>query len=88
MISNTQKAEVIAKHKKHEKDTGSAEVQIAILTERINGLRSHFEAHAKDHHSRLGLLKMVGKRRRMLNYLKRIDSQRYLNLIQTLGIRK
>lgn len=88
MISSNKKAEVIQQHKKHEKDTGSAEVQIAILTERINGLRSHFTTHRKDHHSRLGLLKMVGRRRRLLNYLKRTDSQRYLNLIQSLGIRK
>lgn len=88
MISNEKKAEVIGKHKKHEKDTGSAEVQIAILTERINGLREHFAIHGKDHHSRLGLLRMVGNRRRMLNYLKRTDSHRYLNLIQSLGIRK
>ncbi len=82
------KAEVIAAYRTHEGDTGSPEVQIAILTKRIEHLTDHFKTHAKDHHSRQGLLKMVGKRRRLLEYLKRKDYRRYQTLIQRLGLRK
>lgn len=83
-----EKNEIIQKHATHPTDTGSPEVQIALLTERINGLSEHFKSHGKDHHSRRGLLKMVGRRRRMLDYLKGTDDGRYQNLIQTLGLRK
>ena len=79
--------EVITKHQLHEKDVGSAPVQIAILTARINDLRSHFRNHKKDHHGRRGLLKMVGRRRRLLEYLKRTDLKRYRQLIGELGLR-
>ena len=72
----------------HDGDTGSPEVQVALLSERINYLTEHFKAHAKDHHSRRGLLKLVGQRRRLLDYLKRKDTDRYAELIQRLGIRK
>ena len=82
------KKDIISKHSKHDKDTGSPEVQIALLTNRINDLKDHFQHHKKDHHSRLGLLKMVGKRRRLLNYLKRVDEGAYTNLISDLGLRK
>ena len=78
---------IIQKHQLHETDRGSAPVQIAILTARINDLRDHFEAHHKDHHSRRGLLKMVGRRRRLLEYLKRTDLERYRELIKDLGLR-
>lgn len=88
MISKTEKSDLIGKFQKHGKDTGSPEVQIAILTERINQLKSHFSSHGKDFHSRLGLLKMVGKRRRLLDYIKKRDTQSYLSLIENLGIRK
>ena len=82
------KQEVIKKYRTHAKDTGSSEVQIAILTERINGLTGHFQTHKKDHHSRRGLLKMVGQRRRLLDYLKKKDANSYKKLIAELGIRK
>jgi len=82
------KREIIEKYKVHEADTGSPEVQIALLSERIRTLTDHFKSHAKDYHSRRGLLKLVGQRRRLLNYLKRKDFNRYLSLIQELGIRK
>ena len=82
-----QKAPTIAKYNSHETDTGSTRVQVALLTERINYLTDHFRAHAKDHHSRRGLLKMVGRRRRLLNYLKRTDLEGYRTLIETLGLR-
>jgi len=72
----------------HGTDTGSPEVQVAILTERINYLTEHFKTHKKDHHSRRGLLKLVGQRRRLLDYLKRMDFNRYKELIERLGIRK
>jgi len=72
----------------HEKDTGSAEVQIALLTERINHLTEHFKVHIKDHHSRRGLLKLVGTRRRLLDYLKKKDVMKYRELIKSLGIRR
>jgi len=82
-----QKASTIAKHRSHDTDTGSSRVQIAVLTERINYLTDHFKQHAKDHHSRRGLLKMVGKRRRLLDYLKRSDVDGYRRVIQDLGLR-
>lgn len=82
-----QKAPTIAKHRSHETDTGSSRVQIAVLTERINYLTDHFKQHANDHHSRRGLLKMVGKRRRLLDYLKRSDVDGYRKVIQDLGLR-
>jgi small subunit ribosomal protein S15 len=81
------KNEVIQKYQLHENDRGSAPVQIAILTQRINELTSHFRAHKKDHHSRRGLLMMVGRRRRLLDYLKRTDLDRYRSLIDDLGLR-
>ncbi len=79
---------VIEKFRHHEKDTGSPEVQIALLTTRIDHLTEHFKVHRKDHHSRRGLLKLVGQRRRLLEYLKRRDSDRYRQLTEQLGIRK
>ncbi len=82
------KKETIEKYRKNETDTGSPEVQVALLTERINNLTEHFKGHAKDHHSRRGLLKMVGQRRRHLTYLKKTDITRYRNLIQSLGLRR
>lgn len=82
-----QKAPTIAKHRNHDTDTGSSRVQIAVLTDRINYLTDHFKQHAKDHHSRRGLLKMVGKRRRLLDYLKRSDVDGYRKVIQDLGLR-
>ncbi|HNR88696.1 MAG TPA: 30S ribosomal protein S15 [Spirochaetota bacterium] len=84
----TQKNGIIDQHKRHEKDTGSPEVQIALLTERINHLTEHFKVHKKDHHSRRGLLKLVGQRRRLLDYLKKKDLAKYRELIKTLGLRK
>ena len=82
------KQELIGKHGRNETDTGSPEVQIALLTERINGLTEHFKLHTKDHHSRRGLLKLIGKRRGLLEYLRRKDSDRYRQLIERLGIRR
>ncbi len=87
-ISAGRKAEVIKTHATKKGDTGSPEVQVAILSERITYLTEHFKVHAKDHHSRRGLLKLVGQRRRLLDYLKRKDSGRYSDLIRRLGIRK
>ena len=81
------RTEIIQKHQLHEGDVGSAPVQAAILTARINDLRSHFDRHKKDHHSRRGLLKMVGRRRRLLEYVKRTDVERYRELIADLGLR-
>jgi small subunit ribosomal protein S15 len=81
------KNDIIRKYGLHETDRGSAPVQIALLTQRINELTSHFRAHKKDHHSRRGLLMMVGKRRRLLDYLKRTDLERYRSLIEDLGLR-
>jgi small subunit ribosomal protein S15 len=83
-----EKERIIKKNQMHEGDTGSPEVQIALLTERINGLTAHFEKHKKDHHSRRGLLKMVGHRRSLLNYLKKKDVDRYRRIISELGLRK
>jgi small subunit ribosomal protein S15 len=82
------KKEIIDRFKHHEKDTGSPEVQIGILSNRIRYLTDHFKIHKKDHHSRRGLLKLVGQRRRLLNYLRRIDENRYRVVIKELGIRK
>ena len=87
-LSKAQKTTIIQGNRTHGTDTGSPEVQIAILSERINYLTEHFKAHAKDHHSRRGLLKLVGQRRRLLDYLKSKDSERYAELIRRLGIRK
>ena len=87
-LSKDRKTEIIGSYKTHEADTGSPEVQVAILSERINYLTEHFKSHAKDHHSRRGLLKLVGQRRRLLDYLKQKDSERYAELIRRLGIRK
>ena len=87
-MDSAQKQAVIAQFSKHEGDTGSAEVQIALLTARINGLAGHFKANKKDFHSRTGLLKLVGQRRKMLNYLKKTDIQSYRALIEKLGLRK
>ena len=83
-----EKQRVIKKYQVHDSDTGSPEVQIALLTERINGLTTHFEKYKKDHHSRRGLLKMVGRRRSLLNYLKKKDINRYRRIIAELGLRK
>jgi len=82
------KTELIGTYRTHETDTGSPEVQIAILSEKISYLTEHFKIHAKDHHSRRGLLRMVGRRRRLLDYLKEKDIQRYRTIITSLGIRK
>ena len=87
-LSKDQKTTVISEHRVHEADTGSPDVQIALLSRRIEDLTEHFKAHNKDHHSRRGLLKLVGKRRRLLDYLKRNDAGRYRSLIERLGIRK
>ncbi len=84
----SQKNEIINQYKRHEKDTGSPDVQIALLTERINHLTEHFKVHKKDFHSRRGLLKMVGQRRRLLDYLKKSDLTRYRSLIESLGLRR
>ena len=88
MISKELKAQVVEDYKTHEGDTGSREVQIALLTARINDLNGHLQIHKKDHHSRRGLLKLVGQRRRLLTYLKNKDINRYRELIQRLGLRK
>ncbi|GMU95184.1 MULTISPECIES: 30S ribosomal protein S15 [Ignavibacterium] len=88
MITKEKKLEIIKKFGKDEKDSGRPEVQIALLTERINDLTSHFESHKKDHHSRRGLMMMVGKRRRLLDYLMKKDIERYRAIIKELNIRK
>ncbi len=88
MITKEKKSQVISDYKTNEKDTGSPEVQVAILTERINSLTGHFKMHSKDHHSRLGLLKLVGRRRRLLDYLKKRSNDQYLEIIRRLKIRK
>ena len=87
-LDRVRKREIIEKFRTHEKDTGSPEVQIALLTARISELGEHFKVHSKDHHSRSGLLKMVGQRRRLLNYLTRKDVMAYRALIATLGLRR
>jgi small subunit ribosomal protein S15 len=87
-LSQERKNEIINEFKRSEGDTGSPEVQIALLTERINELNEHLKVHKKDHHSRRGLLKMVGRRRNLLNYLRDKDVQRYRELIKRLGLRR
>ena len=87
-LTKEKKQEVIGTSRIHEKDTGSPEVQVALLTKRINELSTHFETHKRDNHSRRGLLKMVGKRRRLLDYLKSRDEDRYMKTIEKLGLRK
>jgi small subunit ribosomal protein S15 len=87
-LSSERKLEIIEEYKSHAQDTGSAEVQIAILSKRIDDLTEHLKLHKKDHHSRRGLLKMVGKRRRLLDYLKDKDIERYRDLIERLGLRR
>lgn len=88
MIAAERKQSVIETHRVHDKDTGSSEVQVALLTERINELSDHFKTHAKDHHSRRGLLRIVSQRRRLLEYLRRNAPGRYQELIQRLGLRR
>lgn len=88
MLTNERKSELIGSFRKHESDTGSPEVQVALLSERISYLTEHFKTHVKDHHSRRGLLKLVGQRRRLLDYLKDKDADSYAELIRKLGIRK
>ena len=87
-IAQQQRHGVVEQFKLHQTDTGSPEVQVALLSQRIEQLTGHFKIHLKDHHSRRGLLKLVGQRRRLLDYLKRTDVERYQGLIQRLGIRK
>jgi small subunit ribosomal protein S15 len=87
-LTNVKKHELIDSYKIHSGDTGSPEVQIALLSERIDYLTEHFKTHAKDHHSRQGLLKIVSRRRRLLDYLKTSDPERYRDIIRKLGIRK
>lgn len=87
-ITAEEKTQLVSEYRIHEKDTGSPEVQIAILTKRINELRAHFDTHKKDHSSRRGLLKMVSRRNSLLKYLTRLDRTRYLAIIQKLGLRK
>ena len=87
-LNKDRKTDIITSYRTHDSDTGSPEVQVAILSERIGYLTEHFKTHAKDHHSRRGLLKLVGQRRRLLDYLKAKDVERYADLIKKLGIRK
>ncbi len=87
-LTKEKKTEVIGKFASHEGDTGSPEVQVALLTARINDLTEHLRAHSKDHHSRRGLLMLVGQRRRLLNYLNRHDVERYRSIVQELGLRR
>jgi small subunit ribosomal protein S15 len=88
MIPSAEKAQIVGQYQLKSGDTGSPEVQVALLTARINGLTGHFKEHVKDHHSRRGLLKMVSQRRKMLDYLKRTNADRYRSLIERLGLRK
>ena len=88
MLAQELRTEIIQEHKLHDSDTGSAEVQIALLTGRINDLTQHLRVHRKDHHSRRGLLKMVGQRRRQLAYLNKTDVERYRAIVAKLGLRK
>ncbi|MCL6597323.1 30S ribosomal protein S15 [Alicyclobacillus macrosporangiidus] len=88
MLTQEDKKQIVEKYRLHESDTGSPEVQIAILTERINQLTEHFRVHKKDHHSKRGLYKMIGRRAHLLNYLRKKDINRYRQLIQSLGLRK
>ena len=87
-VTTAEKAKIVEQHRRKAGDTGSPEVQVALLTSRINGLTDHFKAHVKDHHSRRGLLKMVSQRRKLLDYLKRTDTDNYRKLIEQLGLRK
>lgn len=87
-LTKEKKGEIIKKFQKKKEDTGSCDVQIALLTERINDLTGHCKAHTKDHHCRYGLIKLVGKRRRLLNYLSLVDRKRYTQLLEELGLRK
>jgi small subunit ribosomal protein S15 len=87
-VASQRKTELIGQHRLHGTDTGSPEVQVALLSDRINYLTEHFQTHPKDHHSRRGLLKLVGQRRRLLDYLKRYDNGRYKGLIERLGLRR
>jgi small subunit ribosomal protein S15 len=87
-ITTSQKAQILQEHQRAKADTGSPEVQVALLTARINGLTDHFKAHVKDHHSRRGLLKMVSHRRKLLDYLRQADRDRYRSLLDRLGLRK
>lgn len=87
-LERARKSEIVDAYKRHPSDTGSPEVQIALLSERINYLTDHFKVHAKDHHSRRGLLKLVGQRRRLLDYLKSKDVERYRAVIEKLGMRR
>lgn len=87
-VTIARKSELIESHKRHDGDTGSADVQVALLTERILDLTEHFKTHKKDHHSRRGLLKLVGRRRRLLRYLKSNHPDRYQSLIKDLGLRR
>ncbi len=87
-ITTGQKAQILQDHQRAKADTGSPEVQVALLTARINDLTDHFKAHVKDHHSRRGLLKMVSRRRKLLDYLRQEDSDRYRSLLDRLGLRK
>ena len=87
-LSTAEKKQILAEYGLHETDTGSAEAQVALLTRRISGLTEHLKLHKHDHHSRRGLLLMVGRRRRLLNYLTKVDIERYRSLIQRLGLRR
>ncbi|MBI5408207.1 MAG: 30S ribosomal protein S15 [Nitrospirae bacterium] len=87
-LAKEQKDTIIKEYKVHESDTGSPEVQIALISKRLNSLTTHFQIHKKDHHSRRGLLKLVGQRRRLLSYLKTTDKDRYEKIIKKLGLRK
>lgn len=87
-ITTSQKAQILQDHQRAQADTGSPEVQVALLTARINDLTGHFKSHVKDHHSRRGLLRMVSRRRKLLDYLRRSDSDRYRSLLDRLGLRK
>ena len=87
-LAKEQKENIIKQYKLHEGDTGSPEVQIALISERLTELNSHFQSHKKDHHSRRGLLKLVGQRRKLLSYLKTTDLERYAKLVKELGLRK
>ena len=88
MLDSEKRSEIMSRFRLHEKDTGSPEVQIALLSARLGYLTEHFKTHKKDHHSRRGLLKIVGQRRRLLDYLKKKDLERYRSVIQQLGLRK
>jgi small subunit ribosomal protein S15 len=88
MLTKDQRQQLIVEHRRSDTDTGSPEVQVAVLTRRIQELTEHLRTHGKDHHSRRGLLQMVGRRRRLLDYLRRVDIERYRALIQRLGLRR